>query len=114
MTYLVVSCDKLCDCMESRLPCEVAWSNNRFKAQLLLLLLLGQSTLLFGLFLLLHSLPDLTRDCPMIHQYVIFLTFLLVNIIMLTNMRSTRRVPSLVEGLACSIRFDECLVNPNW
>ena len=114
MTYFVVSCDKLCDCMESPHPCKLARSCNSLEVQLLLLLLFFcQSTLLFGRFFFLHGFPDITRDCPVIYWYVRLFTFFLVNVIMLTNMCTTRWVPSLVEGFVRPMHFDKCLVNPD-
>jgi len=86
--------------MESHCPCELTWSCNSFKVQLLLLLLLYQSILLFGL-LFLHGPPDIMRDCPMIHQYVFLFTFLLVKIVMLTNMNADEYVHNRTSSLPC-------------
>jgi len=96
--------------MENRRPCELTRPHNGFKAQLLLLLLLHQSALLCGFFFLFHDLPNITRDCPVIHRYVPLFALLLVKIVMLANVCTTRRVSPLVEGFALAVRFYEGLV----
>ena len=89
MTYLIVSRYKLGDRMENFRPRELMWPGNSFKVQLLLELLLRQSSTCYGCLFFLHDLPDITRYCPMIHRYVLFFTFLLVKIVMLTNVCMT-------------------------
>ena len=76
--------------MENHHSCELMQPHNSFKIQLLLLLLLRQSALLFGLFFLLHDLPDIMRDCPMIDRYAPLFTLLLVKLIVLMDVCTTR------------------------
>jgi len=110
MTNFIVSRNKLGDCIENPGPRELARPCNSFKGQLLLLLLLRQSALLFGLLLLLHDLPDITRDRPMTHRYVPIFASLLVNHVMLTNVRATGRISPFVKSLALAIRLNEGVI----
>src|SRR5882757_499403 len=111
MTYLIVGRNKFSDCVDNASPCELAWPCSRLKAQLLLLLLLCQPTLLFCFFFLLHDPPDITRDGPMVYRYICLFTVFNIKFIMLTNVHETRRISSLMKSLTLPMCFDIALVS---
>jgi hypothetical protein len=51
-------------------------------------------------FLLLHDLPDIMQDGPMVHWYICLFTLFNVKFIMLMNVHVTRRISSLMKSPA--------------
>ncbi len=95
--------------MESSGSCKFSWAGYCFKIQYLLFLFFGKPPSLLFLFFFFHGFPDLPWDCPVVDRYVLFFALLLVNLVVLTNVHSTRGV---MECLLHSETVDEVLVSP--
>lgn len=89
MTHLIVSCDEVCNGMEDTCSCELKRPSHRLEIQLLLLRLVAYSTSFLRLFLLLHDLPNVPWNRPMVDRYVCFFTPFLVEVVVLTDMQAT-------------------------
>lgn len=98
-TYLIISCDKIGNCMQSSGSCEFTRANHGFKCQLLLAVSL--SCFRLGYF---------WWNRPVIHWYVSVFTPLLVDFIMLTDMEAVRRIASLMESLSHTAQFDKVYI----
>ena len=101
--YLIVRHNELRYCMKSTRSREFTGTRHCLKVQLLLRLLLRRPASFLFLFFFLHRFPYRPRNCPMTHQYVSLFTLLFVFLIMLTNMKATRRIGPLKESLSLSV-----------
>ena len=108
--YLVVCSDQLSYGLESTCPREFAGTRHRCKVQQLLCFLLRRLASLRLLLLFLHGLPNGPWNRPMSHRYVCIFAFFLVDLVVLTNMKMTGRIPSFVECLALPVHFCELLI----
>ena len=99
LTYLIISCDKIGNCMECPSSREFTRADHGFKTQLLLAVLLGCS-----------RLGNFRWSRPVIYCYITFFTPLLVDFIMLSDVETIRRIASLVKSLSNSIRFNKFYV----
>ena len=111
-TYLVVCSNQLSYGVKSTRSCEFAGTCHRLEVELLLRLLLRQSASLRLLFCFLHGIPNGSRNCPMIHWYACVIAFLLVCIVVLTNMETAGGIPSFVQRLSLPIQFRELFILP--
>src|SRR6266567_3003060 len=75
--------------MENASPREFTGASYSFKVQDLLFLLLRHPPLLRCLFVCLHDIPNIPWNRPMVHRYVFFHAFLLIQVKVLTNMHAT-------------------------
>src|SRR5271168_3574536 len=99
--------------MENTCSHEFAWSSHRLEVQLLLLLL-HQLTLHFGLFLLLHSFLNVPWKCPMMFRYASLFALLFIELIMLMEMQVACRVSSEKKGPALTLQFDKVFVTSEY
>lgn len=112
LLYLVISCNKCCNCMEITCSSKLRGPSHHFKVQELLSLFLCQLSLPLILLFLLHSFPDFLWNCPVVQRYLIFLALLFIQLKMLTNMLVTQQISSLVECLPFAVHFNEVIINP--
>lgn len=101
--YLVVSCNKLHNCVKNPFPCELARTCHGFEGQLLLPLLVRHLPSFFLVLFFLHGFPNRPWDCPMVYWYVCFFTSFFVDFIMTTNMKAAWWIPSFEKSLTLSI-----------
>ena len=110
--YLVVCSDQLSYSLKSTRPHEFVGTHHRCEVQQLLCFLLRHLASLCLLLLFLHGLPNVLWNRPMSHRYARIFAFLLVDFVVLTNMKMTAWIPSFVECLALPIQFRELLIIP--
>lgn len=110
MTYLIVSCNELSNGLKNTCSGEFTRPRHHLKVELLLLLLLRE--FLFGFFFFQLLFPNGPWNCPVINWYVFFITLLLIDRKMLTNVQAARRIAPLKESLPLPMQFEEALVDP--
>jgi hypothetical protein len=111
-THLIISRNQRSHGFQNTHPCEFAWSDYRLEVQTLLTLLLRHPALLFCPFLFLHGFPNGPRNCPVVDWYVRGFTLIIVDLVMLADMKAARRVSSLVEGPSLPMQFRELFAIP--
>lgn len=112
-TYLIISCNELRHCMKNVLSCELAGTCHFLEVQLLLTLLFRVTASLLLVFFFLHCVPTRSRNRPMVYWYVFCLTPLFVDLKMLSNMKTARRIPSDMKSLLYSILFNKLFIIPD-
>lgn len=94
--YLVVRSNQLGYGIKSTLSREFAGTRHGLEVEQLLRFFLCQSASLPLFLRLLHGLPNVPRDCPMSYRYARLVAFLLVYIVVLTDMETAGGIPSFV------------------
>jgi len=83
-----------------------------FKGEQLLRLFLCFPALLSQFLCLLHDLPYLPWNGPMVNFHICSLTLFFIALVMLTEMETAGRVPALEESLALALCFYKRFVVP--
>ena len=112
--YLVVCWDQLSHGMKGPRSHKFMQTYRTFKGEQLLRLFLGFPALLSQFLCLLHDLPYLLWNGPMVNFHVCSLTLFFIALVMLTEMETAGRVPALEESLALALRFYEHFVVPGF
>src|SRR5271163_818398 len=113
MNYWIISCNELRHCMKNVLSCELVGTCHFLEVQLLLTLLFRVMASLLLIFFFLHCVPRRSRNRPMVYWYVFCLTPLFVDLKMLSNMKTARRIPSDMKSLLYSILFNKLFIIPD-
>ena len=94
--YLVVHSNQLSYSIKSTRSREFTGTRHGLEVEQLLCLFLCQSTSLRLFLCFFHDLPNVPQDGPMSYRYARIITFLLVYIVVLTNMETAGGIPSFV------------------
>jgi len=110
--YLIIARNKLGHSMENTIAREFSGPTHLLKHMVQCRLHLPFSFLLVVSLLVLHLIPDLSRDCPVMDWYLGILAFLLIDSPMLPSMLAARGVAPFQESLLLSFSCDEVFVLP--